>query len=84
MSQMVIGGECERSPHQECIMRREVGGGKEREAPTHLIENSTFSHAARVTKYRHNHMVCRQVAEAWYSQSFGQIRNKGPKNSPTS
>ena len=39
------------------------GGGKEREAPTHLIEISEFSHAARVTKNRHNRMVCSQEAE---------------------
>ena len=26
------------------------GGGKEREAPTHLIENLKLSHAARFTK----------------------------------
>ena len=44
-------------------MRKEVGGGKECEAPTHLIENSTFSHAACVTKNRHNLTVCSQEAK---------------------
>ena len=44
-------------------MKREVGGGKEREAPMYLIENSTFSHAARVTTNRHNRIVCSQEAE---------------------
>ena len=29
---------------------REGGGGKEREAPTHLMKNSKLTHAARVTK----------------------------------
>ena len=31
-------------------MREGRGGGKEREAPTHLIENSKLAHAGRVTK----------------------------------
>ena len=31
-------------------MKKGKGRGKEREAPTHLIENSKLSHAARVTK----------------------------------
>ena len=39
------------------------GRGKEREAPMHLIENSKFSHAAHVTKNRHNRMVCSQEAK---------------------
>ena len=30
-------------------MKKGRGGGKEREAPTHLIEISALSHAARVT-----------------------------------
>ena len=40
-----------------------MGGGKECEASTHFIENSTFSHAAHVTKNRHNRMVCSQEAK---------------------
>ena len=32
-------------------MKEGRGGGKEREAPTHLIKNSKLTHAARVTKY---------------------------------
>ena len=39
---------------QERIMKKGRGGGEEREAPTHLIEISELSHAARVTKNRHN------------------------------
>ena len=31
-------------------MKKGMEGGKEREAPTHLIEISELSHAARVTK----------------------------------
>ena len=31
-------------------MKEGKGRGKEREVPTHLIENSKLSHAARVTK----------------------------------
>ena len=31
-------------------MKEGRGGGKECEAPTHLIENSKLTHAARVTK----------------------------------
>ena len=31
-------------------MREGKGGGKEREAPTHLIKNSELTHAARVTQ----------------------------------
>ena len=31
-------------------MKQRKGGGKEREAPTHLIESSNFTHAACVTK----------------------------------
>ncbi len=34
------------------------GRGKEHEAPTHLIEISELTHAARVTKNRHNCKVC--------------------------
>ena len=38
---------------QERIMREGRGrGGKEREAPTHLIKNSELTHATRVTKNR--------------------------------
>jgi hypothetical protein len=33
-------------------MREGRGGGKEREAPTHLIKNSELTHAALVTKNR--------------------------------
>ena len=33
-------------------MREGRGGGKECEVPTHLIKNSEFTHAARVTKNR--------------------------------
>ena len=44
-------------------MKREMGGGKEHEVPMHLIENSTISHAAHVTKNRHNRMVCSQEAK---------------------
>ena len=32
-------------------MKEGRGGGKEREAPTHLIKNSKLTHAVRVTKY---------------------------------
>ena len=42
-------------------MKKGRGGGKEREAPTHLIEISELSHAARVTKNRHNRKVRSQV-----------------------
>ena len=35
---------------QERIMKEGRGGGKEREAPTHFIEVSVLTHAARVTK----------------------------------
>ena len=45
---------------QECIMKKGKGGGKEREAPTHLIEISELTHAARITKNRHNNKVCSQ------------------------
>ena len=38
--------------------KREGGGGKEHEAPTHLIENLKLTHAARNTKNRQNHKVC--------------------------
>ena len=38
-------------------MKKGRGGGKEREAPTHLFEISELSHAARVTKNRHNRKV---------------------------
>ena len=31
-------------------MKERRGGGKEREAPTHLIKNSKLTHAARATK----------------------------------
>ena len=31
-------------------MKERRGGGKEREAPTHLVKNSKLTHAARVTK----------------------------------
>ena len=41
-------------------MERGRGGGKERETPMHLIEISELSHAARVTKNRHNRKVCSQ------------------------
>ena len=37
--------------------------GKEHEAPTQLIEISELTHAARVTKNRHNYKVCTQ--EKW-------------------
>ena len=45
---------------QERIMKKGRGGGKEREAPTHLIEISKLTHAARATKNRHNCKVCSQ------------------------
>ena len=35
-------------------------GGEEREAPMQLIEISEPTHAARVTKTRHNREVCSQ------------------------
>ena len=41
-------------------MREGRGGGKEREAPTHLIKNSELTHAARVTKNRQNHKISSQ------------------------
>ena len=41
-------------------MRKGRGGGKECEAPTHLIEISELTHALRVTKNRHNRKVCSQ------------------------
>ena len=34
-------------------MKEGRGGGKEREAPTHLIENSKLTHAVCVTKNKH-------------------------------
>ena len=36
-------------------MRRKGRGGKDREAPTHLIEHSKFTHAGRVTKNKSTH-----------------------------
>jgi hypothetical protein len=36
------------------------GGGKEREAPMHLIKNSEHTHAACVTKNRQNHKISSQ------------------------
>ena len=45
---------------QERIMKEGRGGGKEREAPTHLIEISALTHAARVTK---NSQTARYVAK---------------------
>ena len=41
-------------------MKEGRGGGKEREAPTHLIEISELTHAARVTKNRQNCNLCSQ------------------------
>ena len=38
------------SQYQERIMKEGRGGGKEREAPTHFIEISVLTHAARITK----------------------------------
>ena len=62
-------------------MKKGRGGGKERKAPTHLIEISELSHAARVTKSRHNRKVCSQEKkmashhdEAYRSQFFCQRR----------
>ena len=37
--------------------KRRKWRGKERKAPTHLIEISKHAHAARVTKNRQNHKV---------------------------
>ena len=34
-------------------MKERRGGGKEREAPTHLIKNSKLTHAARVAPRAH-------------------------------
>ena len=41
-------------------MKKGRGGGKECEAPTHLIEISELTHAARITKNGHNRKVCSQ------------------------
>ena len=41
-------------------MKEGRGGGKEREAPMHLIEISELTHAVRFTKNRHNCKVCSQ------------------------
>ena len=41
-------------------MKKGRGGGKEREAPTHLIEIAELTHAARVTKNSHCREVCSQ------------------------
>ncbi len=41
-------------------MKKGRGGGKEHKAPTHLIEISELTHAACVTKNRHNRKVCSQ------------------------
>ena len=41
-------------------MKKGKGEGKECKAPTHLIEISELTHAARVTKSRYNHEVCSQ------------------------
>ena len=41
-------------------MKKRREGRKEREAPTHLIEISELTHAARVTKNRHSRKVCSQ------------------------
>ena len=45
-----LGGWDPVGQSQERIMKEGRGGGKECEAPTHLIENPKFTHAARVTK----------------------------------
>ena len=45
---------------QERILKEEKGRGKEREAPTHLIENSKLTHAGRVTKK--TNLRCRSLA----------------------
>ena len=39
-------------------MKKGRGRGKECETPTHLIEISELSHAACITKNRHNRKVC--------------------------
>ena len=41
-------------------MKKGKGGGKECEVHVHLIEISELTHAARVTKNRHNRKVCSQ------------------------
>ena len=41
-------------------MNEGKGRGKEREVCTHLIEISERTHAARITKNRHNRKVCSQ------------------------
>ena len=38
-------------------MKVRKGGGKERKAPTHLIEISKLAHAACIPKNRQNHKV---------------------------
>ena len=41
-------------------MKKGLGGGKEHEAPMHSIEISELTHAAHVTKNRHNRKVSSQ------------------------
>ena len=43
--------------NQERIIKKGRGGGKEREVPAQLIEISELTHAAHVTKNRHNRKV---------------------------
>ena len=54
-------------------MKKGRGGGKEREAPTHLIKNSKRSHAGRVTKNK-NERGCGYVVRAAQSQSSTGLR----------
>ena len=43
--------------------------GKEHEVPARLINFSEFTHAARVTKNRHNHKVCSQEMAKFFAHN---------------
>ena len=65
-------------------MKEGKGRGKEREAPTHLIEISKLTHAARITKNRQNCKVCSQEKLVFVAHSYSVRHNRGFKNCSTS
>ena len=60
---------------------KERGGGKECEAPTHLIEISEFTHAAHVAKNRQNSKVCTQDVSIskWQCLSLTDVQSDTTK-----
>ena len=58
-------------------MKEGRGGGKEREAPMHLIENSKFTHAARVTK---NNSGSSQTSNRMLARMFAISITRGEKD----